>query len=189
MKAAKTLSKFSAILVGTVVCFSCQSEDYSDLEVVNNSKSPEAELIKLPSGSTFCRIGEQYTWQNDILLSEKQLEMLASTGAPFEPMAEPQNEPLELPATFGGGKKESPTRSCAVYPNANLWAMVRFVYAPSGYNLETQLAPSTKAAIQAALRHWEATTNVRFYNATGQPTHDYIYNFDYPLHLFLQRIW
>ena len=31
-----------------------------------------------------------------------------------------------------------------------------------------------------ALRHWEANTNVRFYNATGQPTRDETYNIDYP---------
>lgn len=180
MKTVTFLSKLSAILIGFVVCFSCQSDDYSDVASNKETKTSDKTLVELPSGATVARSGEQYTWQEDILLTEQQLELLASTGSPFVPMAEPQNGPLELPAAFGGGKKESTTRSCAVYPNANLWAMVRFVYAPNGYDLETQLAPSTKATIQAALRHWEATTNVRFYNATGQPTHDDTYNFDYP---------
>ena len=181
MKKVKVFLNLSAIILGSVLCFSCQSDDYSDVASSNEEVKPsDKTLVELPSGATVARIGEQYTWQEDILLTEQQLELLASTGSPFEPMAEPQNEPLKLPAAFGGGKKESTTRSCAVYPNANLWAMVRFVYAPSGYDLETQLAPSTKATIQAALRHWEATTNVRFYNATGQPTHDDTYNFDYP---------
>ena len=180
MKKVNLFSNLSAIILGSVLCFSCQSDDYSDGEVSNEVNVSGKTLVELPSGATVTRIGEQYTWQDDILLSEKQLELLASTGAPFEPMEEPEMKPLEFPASFGGSMKEATTRSCAVYPNANLWAMVRFVYAPSGYAYETQLAPSTKATIQAALKHWEATTNVRFYNATGQPTHDDTYNFDYP---------
>lgn len=180
MKNNNSLLYLSAILVGSALCFSCQTKDNPDLDAVSNVDTPETELIELPSGATVSHIGDQYIWQNDILLSEKQLELLASTGAPFEPLEDPQLESLEMPAIFGCGEREISTRSCAVYPNANLWTMVRFVYAPSGYNLETQLAPSTKATIQAALRHWEATTNVRFYNATGQPTHDDKYNFDYP---------
>ena len=94
----------------------------------------------------------------DILLSEEQVKLLDETGAPFIPMEEPKLSPLTLPAMMGGASIEDKTRSCAIYPNYNLWAMVRFVYAPEGYANDTQLAPFTKSIIQAALRHWEATT-------------------------------
>lgn len=180
MKKEKLFLSLSTMIFGSALCSSCQSDDLSEVLGSDGVKSTSQTFEELPSGAIVSRIGEQYTWQGDILLSDKQLDLLATTGAPFESMEEPKNEPLELPAAFGCGKNETETRSFAVYPNANLWAMVRFVYAPSGYALETQLAPSTKATIQAALKHWEATTNVRFYNATGQPTHDNKYNFDYP---------
>lgn len=119
MKKVKVFLNLSAIILGSVLCFSCQSDDYSDVASSNEEVKPsDKTLVELPSGATVARIGEQYTWQEDILLTEQQLELLASTGSPFEPMAEPQNESLELPAAFGGGKKESTTRSCAIYPNA-----------------------------------------------------------------------
>ena len=173
-----------AFIIGlfTALC-SCTNEQLEcDMATsnVNEVTYEEGELITLPSGATVTRNDDNYVWQGDILLSENQLELLAETGSPFIPMEEPQLSPLELPAMTGGVSLENETRSCAVYPNYNLWAMVRFVYAPEGYANETQLAPYTKSIIQAALRHWEANTNVRFYNATGEPTRDETYNIDYP---------
>ncbi|GAL77262.1 hypothetical protein JCM19274_4975 [Algibacter lectus] len=51
--------------------------------------------------------------------------------------------------------------------------MVRFVYAPD-------LTTDRRNIIRQALIHWEANTNVRFYNATGEPTVDPTYGFAYP---------
>lgn len=169
------------MVIGLVLISSCQSEEPICLDEKDSSLlSSETAILELPSGVAVEKKGEQYIWQGDILLSEKQLELLSLTGAPFDSICEPRLESLKMPAIFGRRDIEDKSRSCGLYPNSNLWAMVRFVYAPSGYDLETQLAPSTKATIQEALKHWEATTNVRFYNATGQPTHDDKYNFDYP---------
>lgn len=145
-----------------------------------SKSNTEAEVVELKSGFTITKKDGVYS-MGDILLTEEQVKLLDETGVPFAPLAEPTLSPLTLPAMMGGTTTESRTRSCAIYPTSyNLWAMVRFVYAPEGYANETQLAPYTKSIIQAALRHWEATTNVRFYNATGQPTHDDTYNIDYP---------
>lgn len=160
---------------------SCTNDVDDNLMADASCSSPntEAEIVELKSGFTLKKTNGVYS-MDDILLSEEQVKLLDETGSPFVPMEEPILSPLSLPAMMGGAMIEDKTRSCAVYPNYNLWAMVRFVYAPEGYANETQLSPYTKSIIQQALRHWEATTNVRFYNATGQPTHDDKYNFDYP---------
>lgn len=79
-------------------------------------------------------------------------------------------------------KEEGSNRSVGIYPSAyKLWAMVRFTY---GSNLSV----SQKKAIKEALRHWEAKTNVRFYNATGKPTTDPTYGFNYPYVEFVRHL-
>lgn len=69
-----------------------------------------------------------------------------------------------------------------MYPTPyNLWAMVRYTLAPN-------LTFHTTQTITEAINHWEATTNVRFYNATGQPTIDPTYGFAYPYVEFTQSV-
>ncbi|PWK77950.1 astacin (peptidase family M12A) [Mucilaginibacter oryzae] len=78
-----------------------------------------------------------------------------------------------------GADGKTVARAFGVYPTPyNLWAMVRFVY-------DANLTYDRKYIIQQALAHWEANTNVRFYNATGQPTVDPTYGFAYPYILFV----
>jgi len=48
------------------------------------------------------------------------------------------------------------------------------------------LSSWTKQTITQAINHWEANTNVRFYNATGQPTVDPVWGFAYPYVEFTQ---
>ena len=65
-------------------------------------------------------------------------------------------------------------RNVGVDPNGkNLWAMARFVY---GENLTS----TQKLAVKETLLRIQALTNVRFYNATGQPTQDPRTHSDYP---------
>lgn len=54
------------------------------------------------------------------------------------------------------------------------------------YTLSPNLTAYTKQTITEAINHWEANTNVRFYNATGQPTIDPTYGFAYPYVEFTQ---
>lgn len=169
-----------AMILG--LAFNSCTNDVNEGTIADTSgalSNTDAEFVTLKSGVTITKRNGVYS-MGDILLSEEQVKLLDETGAPFVPMETPVLAPLSMPAMTGGTVIEKGTRSCAVYPNYNLWAMVRFVYAPAGYANNTQLDPYTKRLIQAALRHWEATTNVRFYNATGQPTHDDTYNIDYP---------
>lgn len=170
----------TATILGLLLS-SCIDDANEDMAIDNYSTLSDAlaETIELKSGITVTKKDGVYS-MGDILLTEQQVKLLDETGAFFDSIPEPTLKPLTLPAMMGGEIIDNNTRSCAVYPNNNLWAMVRFVYAPEGYANETQLAPYTKWMIQDALRHWESKTNVRFYNATGQPTHDDKYNFDYP---------
>ena len=51
--------------------------------------------------------------------------------------------------------------------------MVRFVY-------NSNLTATERAKIKSALEEIEASTNVRFYNATGEDTYNSEYGFYYP---------
>lgn len=59
-----------------------------------------------------------------------------------------------------------------------LWAMVRFTYGPSILNHPNK--DYFINGIKLALNHIQDNTNVRFYNATGQPTVDPTWGFAYP---------
>ena len=173
---------FSFFLITAGIFCSCSSDQLDTEETILDMESDiisTSEVITLPSGASVVYDGHNYLWQDDIVLSEEQLKLLSETGSPVDTLSEPTIAPLQIPASYGGISLTN-TRSCAIYPNYNLWSMVRFVYAPEGNANETQLRPHTKMLIQQAMRHWEANTNVRFYNATGQPTHDDTYNIDYP---------
>lgn len=185
MKTKLFFARYSWLLLGTFLLFSCQTDDFNDTEKVDKILNEEKDtLVELPSGAAVLKNGKQYTWQGDILLSEQQLNLLAETGTPIEPLCEPNIQALDFPAILGGVPREKLSKVCAVNSRNSLWTMVRFVYAPTGFDIETQLAPSTKLLIQKALRHWETYTNIRFYNATGEPTRDSKYNFDYPYIFF-----
>lgn len=162
---------------------SCQSDDVIEVGGGVRSTSEGSELIKLSSGATVELRNGEYFWQEDIVLSKAQLELLDKTGSIVDAPAVIDSANL-VPMSPMSGYSFVPavlTRNNGIYPTAyNLWAMVRFVYAPSGYGIDNQLAPETKSIIQQALRHWEEKTNVRFYNATGQPVKDPVYGFDYP---------
>lgn len=179
MKRKKIGFAFLAVLS---IMASCHSEDFSN--VSSNMSNDESQVIELKSGAGVEYKNGEYFWQGDIVLSKAQLNLLDQTGSIVDEPIEIDTAnavPLALTTGYSYLPYDSKTRSNAIYPTAyNLWAMVRFVYAPSGYDLETQLAPETKRIIQQALRHWEANTNIRFYNATGQPTKDPVYGFDYP---------
>lgn len=76
-----------------------------------------------------------------------------------------------VPST--GGMTIGPM-NVGIYPTPyNIWAMVR-------YTLHPNLSYSTRLMIADAIAHWEQNTNVRFYNATGEPTVDPVYGFQYP---------
>lgn len=164
--------------------FSCSSDELQDN--IKSKELPEnsGELITLKSGAIVEYKNGNYYWGgDDIVLSEAQLKVLDETGdiidtAP-ENVIEDTTTPLSPATGYRFLPQEVSSRAHAAYPTPyNLWAMVRFTYAKQGTG--TTLDATTKSYIQQALRYWEANTNVRFYNATDQPTRDPVYGFDYP---------
>ncbi|TRX58840.1 hypothetical protein FNH22_13275 [Fulvivirga sp. M361] len=145
-----------------------------------NFLSYEDGLITLKSGAIVEKKGDNFYWQGDLMLSQTQLEALDEFGDiivedPSEAASQTRNiHPVyNIPVKAGEDNVAVP-RAFGINPTPfNMWAMVRFVYSPT-------LTFDRRNIIRQALQHWEANTNVRFYNATGQPTVDPVYGFAYP---------
>jgi len=144
-----------------------------------NGLSTQSEHITLKSGLVVDKRGENYYLGGDIHLSSSQLDTLDKYGSFFA------NKPnyigpdtsihpvYNIPMQRGANNSVVP-RAFSQYPTAyNMWAMVRFTY-------DANLPSWLKNEIASVLYQMQAESNVRFYNATGQPTVDPTYGFAYP---------
>lgn len=143
-----------------------------------SEKLTNGELITLKSGIVVEKRDSEYIWMGDIVLSETQLANLDQAGSIFRDRPtylgpEKAIHPMyNIPIDTKTGQTKP--RAVGVYPNGyNLWAMVRYVKA-------ADLTFDREYIIDQAIAHWEANTNVRFYDATGEPTVDPIYGVQYP---------
>lgn len=163
--------KTNLLFLFGLLFFSCSKEISLNTESLPQSKT---ELITLKSGVVVEKIGDNYIFEGDIVLSETQLEALRETGD-FLPTERPKAiTPLQQ------NEESIKFKNVGLYPTPyNMWAMVRYTFSPG-------LSSWTKQTITEAIQHWEANTNVRFYNATGQPTVDPTYGFQYPYVEFTQ---
>lgn len=171
-------------MVSLFFLVSCENEELNNNQPISpKEKSVESELITLKSGATVELKDGKYFWMGDVMLSSAQLKQLEETGDIFiesQEIGKNEGDLLSSPATgYISVPQNINTRSTAIYPTPyNLWAMVRFTYAKSGTG--TTLNSYTRSLVKEALEYWEAHTNVRFYNATDQPTIDPTYGFAYP---------
>lgn len=172
----KRISIFFVLLIFLVSC-----KETENTEVAANDFSLMKDgVITLKSGVKVEKKEGKFYLNGDIILSKEQLETLDEHGDFIleKPKSIEENEEIlhpayNLPLEETKDGKVVP-RALGIYPTPyNMWAMVRFVYAPD-------LTYDRKNIIQQALRHWESKTNVRFYNATGKPTSDPRYGFKYP---------
>lgn len=157
---------------------SCSKEDLTEPNVtppqpVSSTSSPE--VITLESGVQVVKKGDKYLWEGDILLSDTQLKALNDYGTIFPQTDEKPGPVTNLnPVTNLPLEGVKTTKSLGIYPTSyNMWAMVRFTY-------NSNLSSYQRESIKDALLDIESKTNVRFYNATGQPTVDPTYGFEYP---------
>jgi len=172
---------FYFTLLGLFVMQSCLKNQQEEPKPAPPSPLVDrGERIVLQSGAIVYKKGNLYTYEGDILLSEAQVKLLAETGHFFPKdegeMEEAQDFRLTLnPATNTPIDGELGTKAHGIYPTPyNLWAMVRYRIDPGFNDWYDNLL------LQNAIAHIEANTNVRFYNATGEPTHDPVYGFEYP---------
>lgn len=135
-------------------------------------------LITLKSGAVVQKTGDTFYFEGDMILSLEQLKTLNEKGDFMTMSFQEANKKSKAHPVynipFETGADGSIPRAFGVYPTSyNMWAMVRIVYA-------SDLTYDRRNIIREAIQHWEASTNVRFYNATGQPTVDPTYGFAYP---------
>lgn len=180
------MKKIYLFLLGCVLaaCFvACSSEDQVN-SPQGDTNLPEAtikgELITLQSGAVVEKRDGMYFYGGDIALSDNQLSRLDITGDIFYDPKEmevlkPTDSTIVSVASGMRAHYENTnlTKAGGRHPYENAyWAMVRFTF---GKNLSS----SARSKAVQAIRHIEAQTNVRFYNATGQPTSGYGINFPY----------
>ncbi len=169
---------FVLVLILGLSFNSCTNDISEDVLTNHSSTSSndEAEIIKLTSGFNIKKENGVYS-MGDILLSDEQVKLLDETGSiyPVPNNTLPSDSLLVSPMT--GTKVIYPTsitRATGRDPNENVfWSMVRYVINPS-------LTANERIVLRNAIQHIESRTNVRFYNATGQPTVDPTYGFKYP---------
>ena len=176
----KTKNFFQLVLLALMIIGCTSREDESIYHPTDPLRpANSAELITFPNGTTIEKRDGNYIWLGDILLSEGDIEELKSDGimesANLKNVSGPNMVDIpHLNITPVKNQTGIIGNAVGVHPYQNkTWSMVRYVYAPD-------LSPDRKAIVQQAIAHWEANTNVRFYNATGQPTRDPVYNFDDP---------
>lgn len=173
----KQLCFVAATILG--LTFSSCTNDINEEIIADASgtlSNTKTEVIKLESGFTVTKENGVYS-MGDILLSEEQVKLLDETGSiyPAQAISVPDDSIMVSP--IAGTKviyPTSATRAVGRHPNENVfWSMVRYVIDPS-------LTTSERNVLRSAIQHIESRTNVRFYNATGQPTVDPTYGFAYP---------
>lgn len=147
---------------------SCKKEN-----IIRNDQSEVSKLtdglITLNSGIVVEKRGSEYIWQGDISLSPAQFKALNEKGTLFSEVPKSIGPDTSIHPVFNiptervSGNIVIP-RAISIYPTVyNLWSMVRFTY-------DSSLSLGMKASIRDALITIESQTNVRFYNATGEPT-------------------
>lgn len=165
----------------SLTLMSCD-KDFDDVREVDTSDNniPKAEVITLQSGVRVEKRGTDYFWEGDLKLSSEQFRFLDETGTIFEENArvlaptDPFHPSTGIPLSSLGNEPHFSVKSVGINPTAyNMWSMLRYTLHPS-------LTLDRLNIIQDAITHWEANTNVRFYNATGEPTVDPVYGFAYP---------
>ena len=157
---------------------SCTNDVNEDIiaDTSGTLSNTEAEIVELKSGFTITKKDGVYS-MGDILLSEEQVKLLDETGSIYPAPNTVASGDSIMVGTIAGTKVIYPTnatRAIGRHPNENVfWSMVRYVIDPS-------LTTSERNVLRSAIQHIESNTNVRFYNATGQPTVDPTYGFAYP---------
>jgi hypothetical protein len=171
----KSYRLFMASMVMLFVVASCNQDN---LITERNESTPaissEGKIVTLKSGVEVLLKDGKYYLSDDILLSEQQLKSLEENGDLMPPNSLPLGPELKIHPVTGMPFSANDGKAVGQYPTSyNMWAMVRYVYGPSLSSVQREI-------MRLAIEHWEANSNVRFYNATGMPTVDPTYGFAYP---------
>lgn len=178
---------FIVMCCSSVILTSClRNEDgweRTDLGLVvepefPNGDAPVSESARFVSGVEVSVRDGKYFLGDDMILTDLQVRAMEDIGMPGVHQESPKSADGRCPIAPRTGLWWYPdsavSRSHAQNPYAhNLWSMVRIVYAPD-------LPDNLKSAARMAMIFWQSRTNVRFYNATGEPTEDSGSGIKYP---------
>lgn len=171
------------LLIFTVIA--CSKHD--QVEDIKPDKVVENKVITLRSGVQVEKRGKEYIYLGDIVLSEQQLKGLDLHANLFyykegeKIVGKFRPEYGILQSYFLPKNKREKTKGEHAFPTTSNalanrpgghWSMLR-------YTLDSNLKAEEVSVIQAAISEMESSTNIRFYNATGQPTIDAVDNFRY----------
>ncbi|MBB5643993.1 M12 family metallopeptidase [Pedobacter cryoconitis] len=172
---------FILLTIFCIAAISCKKNRSSE-GASDNAKS-NSNFVTLKSGIIVEKRGNDYFLDGDIQLTPAQLKYLDEKGS-FETeggkkITGPEmslNPITNLPINLADG---TVPRNLGINGDPyRLWAMVRFTYGSSVTN--NPKSAIIRAHIKQALLEIQSKSNVRFYNATGQPTVDPTYGFAYP---------
>lgn len=146
---------------------------YEEKKHLVYDKNENTKVLTLTSGARVEKTDNQYVYLGDLVLSDKQLQGLDQYGDVFAFKNKPRYKgvfkpeygivPLGLPLESGKQLEDFYDTKVVALPQGTHWAMVRFTF-------DSNLNTLQIAAIQQAMNELEELTNVRFYNATGEPT-------------------
>ncbi|MCJ7935747.1 MAG: M12 family metallopeptidase [Chryseobacterium sp.] len=180
------MKKTFFLIMSGIMMLSCK-DDMDGNSSLSGPAGNTSEFITLKSGIVVEKRGDDYIFGGDMILFPSQLKSLEENGnltggsnIPKDGADTSLHPAFNIPLSemnMEGGKIGQKNVGINADPY-RLWAMVRFTYGPSILNHPNK--DFYQARIRQALQHIQATTNVRFYNATGQPTVDPTWGFAYP---------
>lgn len=176
------MKRTSILLLTGLLMFSCSKTPEIDTKI----KSENSEFVTLKSGIIVEKRGDEYILGGDMILSPMQLKALDENGNLSGEDGKTKDSPdttihpvFNIPLAAVEKKEGTLPRNLGMNADPyRLWAMVRFTYGPSILNHPNKNYFIN--GIRLALNHIQDNTNVRFYNATGQPTVDPTWGFAYP---------
>lgn len=138
--------------------------------------SVEEQGVTLKSGVHLKKRNGHFIYHGDILVSPRDIELLDKGLPLFSESLDLDSETKGIPLHPSTGLKHYyPTRALSVspYPVARFWTMLRYTYSP-------KITWYQRKKIRQAIYYIASITNVRFFDATGLPTVDPTYGFQYP---------
>lgn len=138
---------------------------------------PQEEMITLKSGAVVEKVNGDIVYLGDIVLSDEEYKRLDETGSMFKTgdyEESRKDEGIPVYPLTGMYAYQPSLRAVGVNTAQNkFWAMLRFRFSSKLQTWQVQ-------NIKKAIAYIESVSNVRFFDATKEPTVDPTYGFPYP---------
>ena len=168
------MMKITVLILPLLLFIRCSTYEENPPLVYNNNGNKEGTtVVILQSGVQVEKRDNQYIYLGDLVLSPMQLQGLDQYGDIFafksKSTYKGEFKPEYGIVPYGLGLesekqlKEDSSTNLVAHLSGSHWAMVRFTF-------DSSLSTLQIAAIEQAMNELQELTNVRFYNATDEPT-------------------